>query len=112
MGEVKEKRRQLSKEERNMCESQITSRLNAIEWETYQQEIFERNIEKGLALKFKKDMNDSRMQLMEIVHDLSQHKAIIQELEDQLKNGVIVKTTVKTEDGEIEVQNPDEIKEE
>jgi hypothetical protein len=81
-------KRQLNKEEKNLCERRKDALLAEIDWMKYQIEYHNLMIEKGLKLNFDKTMRDLKVQKRDFENQIKSGEETIRVLDFQIKEGV------------------------
>jgi hypothetical protein len=87
--------RQLTEQEKELCRKAIARTYKEIEWLRYMQEITERDLEKGLRLKYERAIEEQKNNLANIKNAIEVENNKIKELENQIKYGVKPKEEAK-----------------
>ena len=88
---MEEAKKNLIKNEKKMCERNIKSKQETIDWIQYQLKYYDLMLGEGLYLNYLKTLKDFRNQKKEFENELKSEVEIIKELDRQIKEGVEIK---------------------
>mgnify|MGYP001604232535 CR=1 FL=1 len=90
-------RRQLSKEEKEICENQVLRLVEEVNKLKYLQKYATLLHDEGLEYSYKKQKEEYSEQLKNITADIKQNERKIVDLNEQIQNGVETKTIAEEE---------------